>query len=90
MRMFSPMAAESLRADELEERIQLRVGARVRELRQAEAENEALNIARFKAAYLKVALDPWHAALRVPAPICCSKGCSIRKPPRWWPLPKLP
>jgi TRAP-type C4-dicarboxylate transport system substrate-binding protein len=33
--MFSPMAAESLRADELEERIQLRVGARVRELRQA-------------------------------------------------------
>ncbi|MGA8242666.1 MAG: hypothetical protein WB818_18985, partial [Desulfobacterales bacterium] len=63
MRMFSPMAAESLRADELEERIQLRVGARVRELRQAEAENEALNIARFKAAYLKVALDPWHAAV---------------------------
>ena len=32
-------------------------------VRQAEAENEALNIARFKAAYLKVALDPWHAAV---------------------------
>jgi hypothetical protein len=29
------MASESLLADELEERIQLRVGARVRELRQA-------------------------------------------------------
>ncbi|MGA8279341.1 MAG: hypothetical protein WB853_00480 [Desulfobacterales bacterium] len=61
--MFSPMAAESLRADELEERIQLRVGARVRELRQAEAENEALNISRFKATYLKVPLDPWRVAV---------------------------
>jgi TRAP-type C4-dicarboxylate transport system substrate-binding protein len=32
-------------------------------VRQAEAENEALNIARFKTAYLKVALDPWRAAV---------------------------
>jgi TRAP-type C4-dicarboxylate transport system substrate-binding protein len=32
-------------------------------VRQAEAQNEALNIARYKAAYLKVALDPWHAAV---------------------------
>ena len=33
-------------------------------VRKAEAENEALNIAGFKAAYLKVALDPWHAAVQ--------------------------
>jgi len=32
-------------------------------VRQAEAENEALNITRFKAAYIKVALDPWRAAV---------------------------
>ncbi len=32
-------------------------------IRQAEAENEALNIARFKTAYLKVALAPWRAAV---------------------------
>ena len=32
-------------------------------IRQSEAENEALNIARFKAAYLKVALDPWRVAV---------------------------
>ncbi len=32
-------------------------------IRQSEAENERLNIARFKAAYLKVALDPWRAAV---------------------------
>ena len=32
-------------------------------IRQSEAENETLNIARFKAAYLKVALDPWRAAV---------------------------
>jgi len=32
-------------------------------IRQAEAENEALNIARFKTAYLKVSLDPWRAAV---------------------------
>lgn len=32
-------------------------------VRRAEAENEALNIARFKTAYLKVALDPWRAAV---------------------------
>ncbi|MFZ0614680.1 MAG: TRAP transporter substrate-binding protein DctP [Desulfobacterales bacterium] len=32
-------------------------------VRQAEVENEALNIARFKTAYLKVALDPWRAAV---------------------------
>lgn len=34
-----------------------------RHVRQSEAENEALNIARFKAAYLKVALDPWRTAV---------------------------
>jgi TRAP-type C4-dicarboxylate transport system substrate-binding protein len=32
-------------------------------IRQAEAENEALNIARFKTAYLKVSLDPWRAVV---------------------------
>jgi TRAP-type C4-dicarboxylate transport system substrate-binding protein len=32
-------------------------------VRQAETENEALNIARFKTAYLKVSLDPWRAAV---------------------------
>ncbi len=32
-------------------------------VRQSEVENEALNIARFKAAYLKIALDPWRAAV---------------------------
>ena len=32
-------------------------------MQQAEAENEALNIARFKTAYLKVALCPWRAAV---------------------------
>ncbi len=32
-------------------------------IRQSEAENERLNIARFKAAYLKVDLDPWRAAV---------------------------
>jgi TRAP-type C4-dicarboxylate transport system substrate-binding protein len=32
-------------------------------IRWSEAENETLNIARFKAAYLKVALDPWQAAV---------------------------
>jgi TRAP-type C4-dicarboxylate transport system substrate-binding protein len=32
-------------------------------VRQSEAENEALNIAQFKAAYLKVALDPWRTAV---------------------------
>jgi TRAP-type C4-dicarboxylate transport system substrate-binding protein/DNA-binding XRE family transcriptional regulator len=32
-------------------------------IRQAEAENEALNIARFNTAYLKVSLGPWHAAV---------------------------
>jgi TRAP-type C4-dicarboxylate transport system substrate-binding protein len=32
-------------------------------VRQAEPENEALNITRFKAVYLKVALGPWHAAV---------------------------
>jgi TRAP-type C4-dicarboxylate transport system substrate-binding protein len=32
-------------------------------VRRAEAANEAVNIARFKAAYLKVALDPWRAAI---------------------------
>jgi TRAP-type C4-dicarboxylate transport system substrate-binding protein len=32
-------------------------------IRQTEAENEALNIARFKTAYLKVSLDPWRAAV---------------------------
>jgi TRAP-type C4-dicarboxylate transport system substrate-binding protein len=30
---------------------------------QSEAENESLNIARFKAAYLKIALDPWRMAV---------------------------
>jgi len=32
-------------------------------IRQSEAENEALNITRFRVAYLKVALDPWRAAV---------------------------
>jgi TRAP-type C4-dicarboxylate transport system substrate-binding protein len=32
-------------------------------VRQSEAENESLNIARFKAAYLKIALDPWRMAV---------------------------
>jgi TRAP-type C4-dicarboxylate transport system substrate-binding protein len=32
-------------------------------IRQAEAENEALNIARFNTVYLKVSLDPWRAAV---------------------------
>ncbi|MFZ0726756.1 MAG: TRAP transporter substrate-binding protein DctP [Desulfobacterales bacterium] len=34
-----------------------------RHVRKAEAENEALNIAQFKAAYIKVALDPWRTAV---------------------------
>ncbi len=34
-----------------------------RHVRQSDAQNEALNIARFKAAYLKVALDPWRTAV---------------------------
>jgi TRAP-type C4-dicarboxylate transport system substrate-binding protein len=34
-----------------------------RHVRQSEIENEALNIRRYKAAYLKVSLDPWHAAV---------------------------
>jgi TRAP-type C4-dicarboxylate transport system substrate-binding protein len=37
-------------------------------VRQADAASEALNIARFKAAYLKIALDPWRsAAVRIRA-----------------------
>ena len=32
-------------------------------VRQADAENEAMNISRFKAAYLKVAIEPWRAAV---------------------------
>jgi TRAP-type C4-dicarboxylate transport system substrate-binding protein len=32
-------------------------------VRHSETENEALNIARFKTAYLKVSLDPWRAAV---------------------------
>ena len=32
-------------------------------VRQSEAENQALNIARFKTAYLKVDLDPWRAVV---------------------------
>jgi TRAP-type C4-dicarboxylate transport system substrate-binding protein len=32
-------------------------------VRESDAQNEALNIARFKAAYLKVALDPWRLAV---------------------------
>ncbi len=32
-------------------------------VRQSEIENEQLNIRRFKAAYLRVSLDPWHEAV---------------------------
>jgi TRAP-type C4-dicarboxylate transport system substrate-binding protein len=32
-------------------------------VRHSETENEALNIARFKTAYLKVSLDPWREAV---------------------------
>jgi hypothetical protein len=34
-----------------------------RHVRQAEIENEQLNSRRYQAAYLKVSLDPWHAAV---------------------------
>ena len=34
-----------------------------RHVRQSEVENEQLNIRRFKAAYLKVSLDPWREAV---------------------------
>jgi hypothetical protein len=32
-------------------------------VRQSEIENEQLNIRRFKAAYLKISLDPWYEAV---------------------------
>jgi len=34
-----------------------------RHVRQSEIENEQFNIRRYKAVYLKVSLDPWHAAV---------------------------
>ena len=34
-----------------------------RHVRQSEVENEQLNIRRFKAAYLKISLDPWYEAV---------------------------
>ena len=43
-------------------------------VRQAETENEALNIARFKTAYLKVSLDPWRAVVARARDVLLAEG----------------
>ena len=43
-------------------------------VRQADAKNESMNIARFKAAYLKVALDPWRAAVARARTVLLAEG----------------